>query len=86
MDDVWTAKCCLIPPRLFVTGVAYPDEVIKPKESTWEEVRSKLHMVNGVANYEDPNSGQRLPLLVSRAEETLPGNITSEKVPMGIVS
>lgn len=65
--------------------VAFPDEVIKPKESTWEEVRSKLCLIEGVATYKDSISGLHRPLLVSR-----PGlassKITSGKVPTGIIS
>lgn len=73
----------LIPPsgavpgdRIVISGVTpKPDAVIKPKESTWEDVRVVVKMKDGVAHYEE------YPLTV-----TGKGPIISIKVPSGTVS
>ena len=72
----------LIPPagakpgdRISLEGVtAQPDTVIKPKETTWEDVRSKLRLIEGQVYYENR------PLAVAD------GPIISKKVKSGIVS
>lgn len=73
----------LIPPtgskpgdKVSIEGVTSdPDAVIKPKESTWEDVRLRLKMCNGAAQYEDR------PLSVQDK-----GFIISNKVSQGVIS
>lgn len=73
----------LVPPagavpgdRIVLDGVTpKPDELIKPKDSTWETVRVVLKMTNGVAHYEQS------PLVVAGK-----GPLTSTKVSSGTIS
>lgn len=74
----------LIPPsgskagdRICIEGVTpAPDEVIKPKENTWEDVRVNMATIEGVACYD----GKPLSVIGNA------GRITSAKVPTGIIS
>jgi aminoacyl tRNA synthase complex-interacting multifunctional protein 1 len=67
---------CVAGDRISIDGVTpQPDEVIKPKDTTWESVRTLLAMTNGIAHYESS------PLIAGGK-----GNITSTKVFSGIIS
>jgi aminoacyl tRNA synthase complex-interacting multifunctional protein 1 len=62
--------------KITIEGVIpQPDDVIKPKDTTWEVVRQLLKMVDGVAQYESS------PLQVLGK-----GKIISNKIPTGIIS
>lgn len=63
--------------RITIEGVIpQPDEVIKPKDPTWEDVRCELKVIDGVVTYKSQ------PLQVGSSN----GKITSTKVPNGLVS
>lgn len=54
--------------RVTIAGVnPFPDQVIKPKEQTWEVVRVKLTVRDGVAHYEDS------PLVIHGGTEPFTG-------------
>lgn len=64
--------------RISIDGVIpQPDPVIKPKDSTWEDVRKLLTTINGTACYENK------PLCIVGNPKSL---VTNIKVPNGIIS